>query len=81
VGLNTTGYYSQDNVEYQTSWMTCIQQESGYALDYMGWVYVKKPFQCCGQKAISACKKPHCQLNQMCSLWNEKPQPQADYLV
>jgi hypothetical protein len=35
-------YYSTDNIAYQTSWVSCIQDQSGFPVDYLG-LWNEKP--------------------------------------
>jgi galactosylceramidase len=40
VGNNT--YYSAENIDYQTAWVTCVRQRTGFDIDYLG-LWNEKP--------------------------------------
>jgi galactosylceramidase len=41
--IGNNSYFSQDNVKYQTSWLTCVREKANISVDYMG-IWNEKPW-------------------------------------
>ena len=42
IGLGNGTYYSDDNIEYQTAWVQCLMNETGFPVDFIG-LWNEKP--------------------------------------